>query len=99
MKDVIDDLSYSGLSSLIDGGKIVGANVVDVCAKELVYLRGEIDKKEIELNKLKSRVNSLINTPDKILKILKVELPFYVLRENYIIVVEKDNLIIESNII
>ncbi len=99
MSENIDDLSYSGLSSLINGGDIVGGNVIDKCAKELVALRMKIEVKEKELNKLKSRMRSLTTVPKKTSKILNLELPFFIIKNDYIIIVKEEDLIIENNII
>ena len=96
---MIDDLSYSNLVKIIQNDESIGSDVISECASELQYLNEKIQLTKIELNNLENRKNSLINATHSIVKHLKKELPLYVKRDTFIILVSKDTVEIKSNMI
>jgi hypothetical protein len=56
-------------------------------------------EKESTLKKLKSRELALIEASQKILKHIKKEQPLIVKRQDYVVIVDNNNLLIERNVI
>jgi hypothetical protein len=95
----IDDLSYTNLVNIIQGEDIKAGDVINDCAIELEDIRNKIIETELNLNKLKSRENSLIDAAQKILKHINKEHPLSVKRQDYIVIVTDNDLIIDRNVI
>lgn len=99
VSEYIDDLSYSNLVDLIEGNEIKGADVLNSIAHEMEKTNEIIAKLERELQCTKNRKESLITGSQRVLQHLKKEYPLVVQRLGYIIVVTKDNISIERNVI
>jgi len=97
--EYIDDLSYSSIVSLIQGEADKASVILNICANELEEVRKGIEETQRTLNRAKSRENTLLRASQDIVKHIKKELPLAVMREDYLVVVSKDNLSIERNVI
>ena len=95
----IEDLSFSGLVSLIDGSEIKGADVLNNIAHEMEENKKIIEKLEKDLELAKNREGSLIAGTQRVMEHLKKEYPLAVQRKGYIVVVTKENISIERNVL
>ena len=97
--EYIYDLSWSNIVKLIQYEDIKGADLLNTCANELEDVRKEIAELESKVNRAKSREKTLLRASYDVAKHLKKELPLVVQRQGYIVVLSKDNLTIERNVI
>lgn len=97
--EYIDDLSWSNIVAILQGEEINGADLLNTCACELEEVRQQIKGYESALNRVKSRERTLLQAGQYVAKHLKKELPLAVKRQNYIVVLSKENLTIERNVI
>ena len=95
----IDDLSFSGLVDLIDGNETEGARVLNSIAHEMEETKRIIEKLEKDLEKTKNREGSLIAGTQRVMQHLKKEYPLVVQKTGYIVVVTKENISIERNVL
>lgn len=95
----IDDLSFSNLVNLIQGEEIKGADILNNIAHEMEENNKIIEKLESDLASAKSRKGSLIEGSQRVLQHLKKEYPLAVKRDKYIVVVTKENISIERNVL
>lgn len=95
----IDDLSFSGIVSLIDGSETKGADVLNNIAHEMEENKKIIEKLEKDLELAKNREGSLISGSQRVMQHLKKEYPLAVQRKDYIVVVTDGNISIERNVI
>lgn len=95
----IDDLSYSNLVNLIQGEEIKGADILNNIAHEMEENNKIIEKLESDLSRAKSRKVSLIEGSQRVLQHLKKDYPLAVKRDKYIVVVTKENISIERNVL
>ena len=95
----IDDLSFSGLVSLIDGQENIGADVLNSIAHEMEENNKIIEKLESDLARAKIRKDTLIEGSKRVLHHLKKEYPLAVQRQGYIVVVTENNISIERNVL
>jgi hypothetical protein len=95
----IDDLSFSGIVSLIDGNEEKGASVLDSIANEMEENKKIIEKLEKDLERAKNREGSLIAGTQRVMQHLKKEYPLAVQRNGYIVVVTDKNISIERNVL
>lgn len=95
----IDDLSYSNLVDLIQGEEIKGADILNNIAHEMEENNKIIDKLESDLASAKGRKDTLISGSQRVLQHLKKEYPLAVQRNGYIVVVTKENISIERNVL
>jgi hypothetical protein len=95
----IDDLSYSNIVSLIQDEEIKGADVLTSIAHEMEETKNIIAKLEKDLESAKNREGSLVAGSQRVMQHLKKEYPLAVLRNGYIVVVSKENISIERNVI
>ncbi|MGE0931691.1 hypothetical protein [Peijinzhouia sedimentorum] len=95
----IEDLSYSGLSNLIEGSDLIAGNVLNAIAVEKEQIENELKQLRNKVAVLEGRHNSLKSAKDLVLKNIKREAPLAVQRDGYIVVVTKDNISIERNVI
>lgn len=95
----IDDLSFSGIVSLIDGSETKGADVLNSIAHEMEENKKIIKKLEKDLELAKNREGSLIAGTQRVMQHLKKEYPLAVQRKGYIVVVTYKNISIERNVL
>ena len=95
----IDDLSFSNLVDLIQGEEKKGADILNNIAHEMEENNEIIKKLENDLVSAKSRKSSLIFASQSVMELLKKEYPLAVQRNGYIVVVTKDNISIERNVL
>lgn len=95
----IDDLSYSNLVNLIQGEEKKGADILTNIAIEMDEVNKVIEKLESDLVKTKLRKNSLIEGAQNVLQHLQKKCPLAVQKKGYIIIVAKDNISIERNVL
>jgi hypothetical protein len=95
----IDDLSFSNLVNLIQGEEIKGADILNSIAHEMEENNEIIKKLETDLARAKSRKGSLIEGSQRVLQHLKKEYPLAVKRDKYIVVVTKENISIDRNVL
>ena len=95
----IDDLSYSNLVNLIQGEEIKGADILNNIAHEMEENNKIIEKLESDLARAKGRKDTLISGSQRVLQHLKKEYPLAVQRKDYIVVVTKENISIERNVL
>jgi len=95
----IDDLSYSNLVNIIQGEEIKGADVLNSIAHEMEENNKIIEKLESDLACAKGHRDTLIEGSKRVLQHLKKEVPLAVQRQGYIVVVTKENISIERNVL
>ena len=95
----LNDLSFSGLVGEIQHEEIKGADYLNAIAEEIEIVRAEISKSEKKLNGLKSREAQLVGGSQYIMKHLEKNYPLAVQRNGYIVVVTKENISIERNVL
>ena len=95
----IDDLSYSNIVNLIQGSEKVGADILNTIAVEMEVNNKKIEKLENDLACAKGRKDTLFEGAKKVLTHLKKEYPLAVQRKDYIVVVTKENISIERNVL
>ena len=95
----IDDLSFSNLVDLIQGEEKKSADILNNIAHEMEENNEIIKKLENDLVSAKSRKSSLIEGSRIVIQHLKKEYPLAVQRNGYIVVVTKDNISIERNVL
>ena len=95
----LDDLSFSGLVDRIQNDEKIGAEHLSAIANEIETVRLEISEVEKKLNGLKSREAQLVGGSQYIMKHLKKDYPLAVQRSGYIVVVTKENISIERNVL
>ena len=97
--EYIDDLSFSNLVNLIQGEEIKAADVLHTIALEMEENNKTIAELESKLNCAKSRKESLISGSQRVMQHIKREYPLAVKRQDYIVVVTKENISIERNVL
>ena len=97
--EYIDDLSFSNLVNLIQGEEIKAADILHTIALEMEENNNTIAELESKLNCAKSRKESLIAGSQRVMQHLKREYPLAVKRQDYIVVVTKENISIERNVL
>ena len=95
----IDNLSYSNIVDLIQGKEIKGADILNYIANEMEENNKIIEKLENDLACANGRKDTLISGSQRVLQHLKKEYPLAVQRNGYIVVVTKENISIERNVI
>ena len=94
----IDDLSFSGITDLIQGEEIKGADILVNIALEKEELEAEIEQVQNKLHQLKTRCNIVNNGANHVLKHLEKKAPLAVQRTGFIVVVTDKNISIERNV-
>jgi len=97
--EYIDDLSFSNLVNLIQGEEIKAADILHTIALEMEENNKAITELESKLNCAKSRKESLIAGSQRVMQHIKREYPLAVKRQDYIVVVTKENISIERNVL
>lgn len=97
--EVIDDLSYSNLVSLIQGDGIKAADVLHSIAIEMEENNKLIEELENKLLQAENRKYTLLAGTQKVMQHIKKEYPLAVKRKDYIVVVTKENISIERNVL
>lgn len=95
----IDDLSYSGIVKLIQGNQYKGGDLLNSIALEVEETEKKIENIEKELSVVKSNKRSLFEACSCVLNHLKKEMPAYIQRDGYVIVIAKNCVKIERNVI
>ena len=95
----IDDLSFSGITDLIQGEEIKGADILVNIALEKEELEAEIEQVQNKLHQLKTRCNIVNNGANHVLKHLEKKAPLVVQRTSFIVVVTDKNISIERNVL
>jgi len=95
----IDDLSFSNIVNIIQGEEIKGADTLNCIALEMEENNKIIEKLESDLACAKGRKDSLISGSQRVMQHLKKEYPLAVKRKDYIVVVTKENISIERNVL
>ena len=93
------DLSYSGIVNKIQGSEPEGANLLFDIAHKKDIVELKIEKLEKDLASLKIKNRLLIQGSQYVMEHLKKEVPFAVVRLNLIVVVTKENISIERNVV
>ena len=94
----IDDLSFSGITDLIQGEEIKGADILVNIALEKEELEAEIEQVQNKLHQLKTRRDIVNNGANHVLKHLEKKAPLAVQRTGFIVVVTDKNISIERNV-
>jgi hypothetical protein len=97
--EYIDDLSYSNLVNLIQGEDTKGADILNIIAHEMKETDEKIKKLEKELQMAKCRKENLVLGSHKIVQHLKKDYPLNVQRNGYVIIITRDNITINNNVI
>jgi len=97
--EYIDDLSYSNIVKIIQGEEVEGSGLLNLLSIELEDLRKNKEETESILRRLKSREETILRASQDVAKHIKKELPLSVIREKYIVILSKDNLLIQRNVI
>lgn len=97
--EYIDDLSYSNLVKLIQGNEIKAADFLNMIALEMEENNKEISELQSKIAAAKNRRWSLMSGAQNVMKHIKREYPLSIKRQDYIVVLSKDNISIERNVI
>ena len=97
--EYIDDLSFSGLVNMIQGQESIAADVLHTIALEMEENNKLIMELENKLNSAKSKKSALIIGSQRVVQHINKDYPLAVKRQNYIVVVTRDNISIERNVI
>ena len=97
--EYIDDLSYSNIVNFVQSGEVEGSELLNILSLELEDLRENKEITEGILSRLKNREETILRASQDVAKHIKKELPLSVIREKYIVILSKDNLLIERNVI
>jgi hypothetical protein len=97
--EYIDDLSYSNLVNLIQGEEIKAADILHIIALEMEDNNKVIEELESQLSRAKGRKGTLISGTQRVMQHIKKEYPLAVKRQDYIVVVTKENISIERNVL
>lgn len=95
----IDDLSFSNIVNLIQDEETKGSDILNIIAHEMEENNKIIEKLESDLACAKGRKDTLISGSQRVLQHLKKEYPLAVQRSGYIVVVTKENISIERNVL
>lgn len=95
----IEDLSFSNLVNLIQGEEITAADILDSIALEMEENNKLIEELEKKLECAKNREGSLIAGTHRVMQHLKKEYPLAVQRKGYIVILTKERISIERNVI
>jgi hypothetical protein len=95
----IDDLSFSNLVNLIQGEEIKAADILHTIAVEMEENNKVIEELESQLSIVKGRKDTLIAGSQRVMQHIKREYPLAVKRQDYIVVVTKENISIERNVL
>ena len=95
----VDDLSFSGITDLIQGEEIKGADLLVQIAKEKEELEVQIEQTQNKLHQLKTRRDIVNNGANHVLKHLERKAPLVVQRQGFIVVVTDKNISIERNVL
>ena len=93
------DLSYSGITDLIQNVKLKGADLLVEIAIERQELKLMIEQKEKELEQLKNRLSSLDGGARHVISHLKLKTPLFVKRSDFIVLISDTDTSIEKNVI
>lgn len=96
---MIDDLSFSGLTNLIQGDTTKAADVLVEIAEEKEQLINEIEKTQNKLHQLKTRCDIIDNGANFVIRHLDKEFPLVVTKKDFIVVITGGDITIERNII
>lgn len=96
---MIDDLSFSGLTNLIQGDTTKAADVLVEIAEEKEQLINEIEKTQNKLRQLKTRCDIIDNGANFVVRHLDKEFPLVVTKKDFIVVITGGDITIEKNII
>lgn len=97
--EYIDDLSYSNLVNLIQGEEIKAADILHTIALEMEENNKIIEKLESQLSRAKGRNGTLISGTQRVMQHIKREYPLSIKKQDYIVVITKENISIERNVI
>lgn len=97
--EYIDDLSFSNLVNLIQGEEIKAADILHRIALEMEDNNKVIEELESQLSRAKGRKDTLISGTQRVMQHIKKEYPLAVKRQDYIVVVTKENISIERNVL
>ena len=97
--EYIDDLRYSNIVDLVQSGEVEASDLLNILSIELEELRENKEITEGILSRLKNREETILRASQDVAKHIKKELPLSVIREKYIVILSKDNLLIERNVI
>jgi hypothetical protein len=97
--EYIDDLSFSNLVNLIQGEEIKAADILHTIALEMEDNNKVIEELESQLSRAKGRKDTLISGTQRVMQHIKKEYPLAVKRQDYIVVVTKENISIERNVL
>ena len=97
--EYIDDLSFSNLVNLIQGDEMKGGNILNNIALEMEENNKLIDDLEHKLASAKCRKEILISGSQRVMQHIKRNYPLTVKRGDYIVIVNKENISIERNVI
>lgn len=95
----MEDLSWSGIVNSLQGDEKMAASLLNDLAIELEEVRKNLNQFEKKVALAKSREATLLRASNDIVRHLKRELPLAVKKSDYIVVISKDNLTIERNVI
>lgn len=97
--EYIEDLSYSNIVKLVQNEEIKGADLLNTCAIEMEELKSELYKLENKITKVKNRHNTLFRASLDIAKHLEKKLPLIVQRDRYVVILSKEDMTIDRNVI
>jgi hypothetical protein len=97
--EYIDDLSFSNLVNLIQGEEIKAADILHTIALEMEGNNKVIEELENQLSIAKGRRDTLISGTQRVMQHIKREYPLAVIRKDYIVVVTKEDISIERNVL
>lgn len=94
-----DDLSYSKIVDMIQGEEIKGADLLAIIAEERDELTKQIKELEAKLDSLQTQRGILWSGVKMVMKHLKLKAPLVVKRQDFIVMIDDENMNIERNVI
>lgn len=93
------DVSYSGVSDLIEGDKETGRKFLVRACKEYLATKKEIEDREHQLRVLNSDLSDTRTGIDNALRHLKIEKPLAIKVEEGIVVISDKAVTLETNVL
>lgn len=96
---MIEDLSYSGLTDLIQGDKEKGRKALIELTNDYIETKADIEAKEKKLSTLKQDNDAIYGGIQKVMKHLKLQYPLAIKVDAGIIVISEKAVSIETNVL
>ena len=96
---MIEDLSFSGLSNLIQGDTKIGKDAMIELSKRYISMKDEILAAEKKLQNLKNEHATLYGGVGRIMEHLKISFPLAIIIDKGLIVISEKTISVETNVL